>query len=120
MTGNKANNCDVNCPRDWADTDQDDGYERTSPVGSYPSGASPYGALDMAGNVGEWVADWLDEDYYSRADYENPTGPVTGTYRVLRDGSWFGDVRGLRVSGRSRGNPDDRSNFVGFRCLRLP
>jgi formylglycine-generating enzyme required for sulfatase activity len=60
----------------------------TTRVGSYPSGASPYGCLDMAGNVREWVADWLDRDYYGRSPRENPQGPDSGTYRVVRGGSW--------------------------------
>ncbi len=59
----------------------------TTEVGSYPSGASPYGALDMAGNVWEWVADWYDSGYYGNAPSENPQGPSSGGYRVLRGGS---------------------------------
>ena len=61
----------------------------TSQVDSYPTGASQYGALDMAGNVWEWVNDWLDDTYYSTSPYANPPGPVTGTYKVLRGGSWY-------------------------------
>ena len=60
----------------------------TSAVGSYPSGASPYGLLDMAGNVWEWVHDWYSSTYYSTSPYDNPTGPDTGTYKVLRGGGW--------------------------------
>lgn len=60
----------------------------TTAVGSYPSGASPYGALDMAGNVYEWVADWYDREYYSRSPARNPAGPAAGEKRVIRGGSW--------------------------------
>ena len=61
----------------------------TSAAGSYPTGASPYGALDMAGNVWEWVADWYDGSYYQNSPARNPQGPATGAYRALRGGSWF-------------------------------
>ena len=60
----------------------------TKPVGSFPAGASPYGALDMAGNVWEWVGDWYDGGYYSQSPSENPQGPDSGEYRVIRGGSW--------------------------------
>ena len=88
----------------------------TSLVGSYPAGASQYGALDMAGNVWEWVNDWYSSTYYSVAPYHNPTGPESGTYRVLRGGGWLYYWDGLRVALRSVGNPDSRSYYVGFRC----
>ena len=73
----------------------------TSQVGSYPSGASPYGAMDMAGNVWEWVNDWYQSNYYSVSPGSNPPGPASGTSKVLRGGS-FGDGwrRTLRVANR--------------------
>ncbi len=58
----------------------------TSQVGDYPSAASPYGALDMSGNVWEWVNDWYDSEYYSDSPYENPPGPPSGSQKVLRGG----------------------------------
>ena len=58
----------------------------TSRAGSYPDGTSPYGVLDMAGNVAEWVADWYGEDFYANSVYHNPTGPQSGEFRVLRGG----------------------------------
>jgi formylglycine-generating enzyme required for sulfatase activity len=75
VAGDRANFCDVNCPMNWADESRDDGYAGTSPVGSYPAGASPYGALDMAGNVWEWVADLYGADYYRRHFNLNQTSP---------------------------------------------
>ena len=60
----------------------------TYAVGSFPAGASQYGDLDMAGNVWEWVNDWYGSSYYSTSPYATPPGPLTGTYRLLRGGSW--------------------------------
>ena len=117
LNGNLANFCDRNCKKDFPDFGEDDGYAETSPVGNYPAGASSYGALDMAGNVWEWVADWFDEDYYSVSPDENPTGPLSGEYRVMRGGSW-GDFSSLqRCSLRYWLAPDLPWNNVGFRCV---
>ena len=93
----------------------------TSRVGSNPSGASPYGVLDMSGNVWEWVNDWYQSDYYYNSPASNPQGPVTGNYRILRGGSWYyGDlsVYFLRAASRDGNNPDGRSVNFGFRCVR--
>jgi serine/threonine protein kinase len=89
---------------------------KTSTVGSYPEGASPYGALDMAGNAWEWTADWYGESYYSSSPDRNPEGPGSGGYRVLRGGSWVNVVDLVRASNRFWFTPDDRLNFYGFRC----
>jgi len=98
-------------------TGYDDGYAETSPVGSFPAGASPYGCLDMAGNVWEWCADWYDAGYYARSPNRNPTGPASGRSRVLRGGSWVSDDRHiLRAANRDINTPDDGSSYYGFRC----
>ena len=87
-------------------------------VGSNPAGISPYGALDMAGSVGEWVADWHDSDYYSHSASQNPPGPDSGIYKVLRGGSWYDDPDDVRSANRDGYNPDYRYNYIGFRCAR--
>ena len=90
----------------------------TSAVGSYPAGASPYGALDMAGNVWEWVNDWWDGGYYSRSPGSNPPGPATGYGRVLRGGSWDYFQGFVRVAERNGLVPGSVTLHVGFRCAR--
>ena len=93
-----------------------DGYPDTAPVGSYPAGASPYGALDMAGNVWEWVADW--HGAYPSGAVSNPTGPDSGYYRVLRGGSWDVGSDIIRAAYRGGFIPDNRYINFGFRCAR--
>jgi serine/threonine-protein kinase len=88
----------------------------TTEVDKYPTGASFYGALDMAGNVWEWVRDWYDEKYYASSPNRNPAGPNSGDYRVLRGGSWYYGATNVRASYRYRNYPDYRYNYVGFRC----
>ena len=114
--GSRLNFCDRNCEFDWKDTDVDDGYARTAPVGSFPAGASPYGALDMAGNVWEWVADWYDGDYYRRSPGSNPAGPDSGGYRVLRGGSWSSYPGRARSAYRDWIGPGCTLWDFGFRC----
>jgi formylglycine-generating enzyme required for sulfatase activity len=88
----------------------------TSEVGSYPSGASPYGVMDMAGNVWEWVADWYSDDYYSVSPGTNPIGPVAGTEKVMRGGGWYNNAYSLRVTVRINNNPSSYYENGGFRC----
>jgi sulfatase modifying factor 1 len=90
----------------------------TMPVGSYPSGASIYGVLDMAGNVWQWCSDWYDENYYKTSPDRNPTGPDNRQYRVLRGGSWLSDsVYYFRCAYRYGYSPAAGFEFVGFRCV---
>jgi formylglycine-generating enzyme required for sulfatase activity len=91
---------------------------KTASVGSYPGGASPYGAHDMAGNVWEWVADWYDKDYYKQSPDRNPQGPNSGSSRVLRGGSWDDNPLLLRTAIRLNITPVNRNNYSGFRCAR--
>jgi len=115
--GGRLNYCDVNCTYDWADKAQDDGYQYTAPVGSFVGGASPYGVLDMAGNVWEWANDWYDSGYYAGSSVRNPQGPETGDRRVLRGGSWRYNATNVRPANRGRGGPGNRYNDVGFRLV---
>lgn len=120
--GDRLNFCDSNCDFDWADEPYDDGYARTAPVGSYPAGASWIGALDMAGNVWEWLQDWDDSNYYDHSPSRNPAGPSTGTSRVLRGGSWSFNSHYVRSADRDFDPPDRRYDDYGFRCAspRIP
>jgi len=88
----------------------------TTEVGSYPNGASWCGALDMAGNVWEWVADWYGD--YPSGRQVNPAGPSSGEFRVLRGGSWSSGAYYARSASRGRNLPDLRGNYYGFRCAR--
>jgi serine/threonine-protein kinase len=93
----------------------------TSHVGSYPTDASPYGALDMSGNVREWVNDWYQSDYYSVSPYDNPQGPPSGSYKVQRGGSWENDWLDLRAAYRYYSpDPTFRYYRFGFRCAVSP
>jgi formylglycine-generating enzyme required for sulfatase activity len=85
-------------------------------VGSYPSGASPYGVMDMAGNVWEWVADWYSSSYYSVSPGMNPAGPESGYSKVLRGGDWGNSGRLMRVANRYFYIPTGRDIGTGFRC----
>lgn len=73
----------------------------TAPVGSYPLGASPYGVLDLAGNVYEWLWDRYEADYYQYSPYENPTGPEEGDYRLTRGGSFWNQAFRNRSANRN-------------------
>jgi len=89
----------------------------TTRVGSYPGGANPYGALDMTGNVWEWVNDWYGENYYQNSPQKNPSGPDSGQDRELRGGSWSDASTDLRLAVRYVVSPDLKSNYNGFRCV---
>lgn len=86
-------------------------------VGSYETSKSPFGALDMAGNVWDWVADWWGDNYYnSQNQWSNPSGPEVGVYRSLRGGSWDDNTDSLRSALRNGITPSSTFYLVGFRC----
>lgn len=92
---------------------------KTMLVGSYPSGVSPYGVHDMAGNVWEWCLDWYDSGYYSVSPGSNPQGPSSGKYRVLRSGAWNQGPTNIRCAFRGYGLAEVGDNNEGFRCVRI-
>jgi formylglycine-generating enzyme required for sulfatase activity len=105
------------------DTSQLVGYYDGSKRGDLQtkSNASPYGAMDMAGNVMEWCQDWYSRGYYSVSAKRNPKGPERGAYRVLRGGSFFVESPDLRTYARSAGWPSLLAwRMVGFRPARQP
>jgi formylglycine-generating enzyme required for sulfatase activity len=106
---------------------KEDGYERTAPVGSFPSNG--FGLYDMAGNVWEWCADWYRPDYYGVSPARNPEGPgssfdpqePTLPKRVQRGGSYMcSDLYCVRYrpGARGKGEPGSAAGHIGFRCVR--
>ena len=86
-------------------------------VGSYPTGQSPYGVEDMAGNVGEWVGDFYAESF-TAAEVRNPKGPTSGTTHVIRGSGYFDPAERLVITKRYYASPDNRAPDTGFRCAR--
>jgi serine/threonine-protein kinase len=112
--GTKLNYCDAKCLFGDVDKTADDGYADTAPVGSYPGGASWVGALDLAGNVWEWVADWYGS--YPSEPQVDPTGPSSGHGRVLRGGCWINSRNSARGAFHAGNEPVNRNYGIGFRC----
>lgn len=94
----------------------DNSGSQTHSVGQkQPNG---YGLYDMSGNVWEWCSDWYGSDYYRSSPSNNPQGPSSGSFRVLRGGGWYNSSDNCRVSTRSYYNPDFRYNY-GFRLVLI-
>ena len=108
-----ANFCDKNCLFSYLS--QDDGYKFTAPVGRYT--ANGLGLHDMTGNVFQWINDWYGKAYYRESPKDNPRGPDSGQYRVLRGGSWLHTPLYIRASYRLWGAPDTRFYDIGFRLV---
>ena len=113
-TGELANFCDTNCPRTIANHNFDDGYGDTAPVGSYPAGASPYGVMDLAGNVWEWTSTII-QDYPYDAD-DGREDPDKYAERVWRGGPWSNGYWWIRATVRYRSIPFYWYVNLGFRC----
>ena len=93
-----------------------DGHEVAASVGMVPTDKSPYGVMDGAGNVMEWVADWYAERYFEEAPERNPPSPDHGVFRVLRGGGYATTGADIRITSRSKMVPDFRDETIGFRC----
>ena len=115
--GHAAANCELAVMADGGDGC---GTKGTWPVGSKPQGNSPYGLFDMAGNVWEWVADYWAVDWYQLSAGPDPTGPATGTTRVMRGGSLAFSADYLRASSRGQAAATDVDADLGFRCVYGP
>jgi len=91
-----------------------DNYRYTAPVGDFPEGNSPYGVMDMAGNVWEWTADW----YKPYPGNEHANDMYGEKFRVIRGGSWSSNMDLARSSVRGKAAPDQRQDYIGFRCAK--
>ena len=131
VIGKEANFCDSKCDLNSRDANLTDGFKNTAPVGSFPP--NPFGLYDMAGNVGEWVFDWMpvNENYYSISPEKNPRGSrpelnacsgvdCVGSYsitqKVNRGGSWNKKPSEMRSANRMDSHFQLRSDGTGFRC----
>ena len=122
VTGSKCNFADKSLGHpEFSTMDRDDGFGFTSPVGSFPDGASQHGVEDLCGNVWEWIRDLYGEDYYSRSPKRNPTGPEDGPYNMTRGGAWGigGQFEGRLKSTFRNINTFGRGfDVIGFRVVR--
>jgi len=97
----------------------DDGWPTTAQVGAFPRGKSRFGLFDVAGNVWEWVADWLGP--YGKNAEHDPTGAATGKAKILRGGAWNGGADSwVRPTTRFQNPPENRNYGIGFRCAATP
>jgi formylglycine-generating enzyme required for sulfatase activity len=90
----------------------------TAAVGSHPEGASPYGVLDLAGNVWEWCEDFDDPNFYEDGPLNNPKNEQPGERLVMRGGSYMFGPHALRTTARTSFEPYYRFGGGGFRCAR--
>lgn len=108
-SGNQIDHGDAN----FSGTGKKDRWKRVAPVAKFPP--NMLGVYDLAGNVYEWCRDYYKSDYYSLPAYQDPQGPATSMFKVLRGGSWYHDKEEMRCADRFRFMPVARVSFVGFR-----
>jgi formylglycine-generating enzyme required for sulfatase activity len=113
--GDLANFADANTAFPWREAAINDGYAQTSPVGAFPEGASFFAVEDMAGNVWEWCLDFYQE--LAGFPRQNPRGPVSGSKRIYRGGSWKTRFTNLRATARASNAPNFSCNDLGFRIV---
>lgn len=118
-TEDKANICDVNCTRTHRLEEYNDGYPDLAPVGSFPAGASPYGALDMAGNVWEWNSTAITDYPYDATDGREDPGGID-VERVWRGSSWANGLWWVRASTRYHALDFYSWYVLGMRCAATP
>ena len=118
ISAKSCNFADKNCSYSWRDANADDGHAVTAPVGTYlPNG---FGLYDTIGNVWEWCQDWYGSGYYASSPKDDPTGPSSGSSRVLRGGTWYFTPRFCRAADRAGADPTSAINYaIGFRVVAL-
>lgn len=131
ITGKEANFCDSTCELNNRNPDLTDGFKNSAPVGSFPPNA--FGLYDMAGNVSEWVLDWMavSENYYLMSPEQDPQGPrpelnacsgancvgsISITYKVYRGGAWNQGISAMRSANRKAAHFQLKADGNGFRC----
>ena len=100
----------------WGSIHADDGFLFTSPVGKFQPNA--FGLYDMVGNATNWCSDFWGENYYAASPVDDPKGPTSGAFKVIRGGGWYGNTLRCRSARCEFDTPGSRYHFLGFRVVR--